>query len=210
MNCPLCNSLKNKLYHTDKTKEYHQCIVCHLVFIPPKYYLDVTQEKAHYDKHENNPNDLGYRNFLNRIATPLLNKLNPNSHGLDFGSGPGPTLSVILEEAGHQIDLFDIFYANNPDVFKTKYDFITSTEVIEHIYQPLFELDRLWNCIKAKGVLALMTEMYPENSGDFSNWYYIRDPTHVCLFSFKTFEWLGKRWNTSFDTHGNSVVIFQK
>jgi 2-polyprenyl-3-methyl-5-hydroxy-6-metoxy-1,4-benzoquinol methylase len=210
MNCPLCSSTQNQLYHTDKTKEYHQCLECKLIFIPTKFYLNTQEEKAHYDKHENNPNDLGYRTFLSRICNPLLERIPPHAKGLDFGCGPGPTLSVMLEEKGHEVDLFDIFYANEPELFNKKYNFITSTEVVEHLYNPLKELELLWKCIKSGGILALMTERYPENSGDFSNWYYIRDPTHVCLFSTTTFKWLAKKWKASFSFHGNSVVLFTK
>lgn len=210
MNCPLCSSKQNKLYHTDKTKEYHQCLECMLIFIPPKFYLKIDEEKAHYDKHENDPSDLGYRKFLGRIFIPLLERLAPQSKGLDFGSGPGPTLSVMLEEKGHSVELFDIFYANKPELFNNEYDFITSTEVAEHLYSPFQELERLWNCIKPGGILALMTERYPANSGDFSQWYYIRDPTHVCLFSLDTFKWLANKWNATLSDHGNSVVFFTK
>jgi len=30
-------------------------------------------------------------------------KIAPISLGLDFGSGPGPTLSLMLEEQGHRV-----------------------------------------------------------------------------------------------------------
>ena len=51
-----------------------------------------------------------------------------NSQGLDFGCGPGPCLSVMLEEQGHSLQLYDLYYANNRLLVNTEYDFITATE----------------------------------------------------------------------------------
>ena len=68
------------------------------MFVPRSYHLSAADEKAQYDLHENDPNDPGYRAFLDRLAGPLDKRLAPHSHGLDFGCGPGPTLSVMLEE----------------------------------------------------------------------------------------------------------------
>jgi 16S rRNA G1207 methylase RsmC len=36
---------------------------------------------------------------------------------LDFGCGPGPTLSILLAEQGQQVDLYDPFYHDDPSVF---------------------------------------------------------------------------------------------
>ncbi|MGB2360319.1 MAG: methyltransferase, partial [Porticoccaceae bacterium] len=58
-------------------------------------------EKAIYDQHQNSPDDLQYRRFLSRLTEPLLERLGPCSRGLDFGCGPGPTLSVMMAEQGH-------------------------------------------------------------------------------------------------------------
>ena len=74
--------------------------------------------------------------------------LAPESCGLDFGSGPKPTLSVMFEEAGHCMTTFDYFYENVPSAFERQYDFITATEVVEHLHNPKEELERLWACLK--------------------------------------------------------------
>ena len=60
-----------------------------------------------------------------------MERLEAQSYGLDFGCGPGPTLSLMLEGQGHQLALFDIYYADNPLLLQGSYDFITGTEVVE-------------------------------------------------------------------------------
>jgi len=44
--------------------------------------------------------DPRYRRFLARLAEPLIAHLPKGARGLDFGCGPGPTLSLMLREAG--------------------------------------------------------------------------------------------------------------
>jgi 2-polyprenyl-3-methyl-5-hydroxy-6-metoxy-1,4-benzoquinol methylase len=99
-------------------------------------HLTPSDEKACYDRHDNRPDDSRYRHFLNRLFSPLSRRLAANSKGLDFGCGPGPTLSVMFEEAGHQVALYDPFYAPDRSALSGPYDFITLSEVAEHMAAP--------------------------------------------------------------------------
>ena len=135
MPCPLCIG-NTAFFFEDERRAYQQCKKCALIFVPAEFHLMRAEEKAQYDLHENNPKDSDYRQFLSRLSDPLIRKLSPNSSGLDFGCGSGPTLSVILEEAGHQVALYDPFYQPDPTTLKATYDFITATEVLEHLFHP--------------------------------------------------------------------------
>jgi 2-polyprenyl-3-methyl-5-hydroxy-6-metoxy-1,4-benzoquinol methylase len=171
--------------------------------------LSPAEEKAEYDLHRNSPDDVGYRRFLSRTVEPLAARLAPASNGLDFGCGPGPTLSVMLEEAGHQVALYDPFYANDQSVFKRQYDFITATEVVEHLRRPGEELARLWACLAPGGFLAVMTKRVI-NRQAFARWHYKADRTHICFFSAQTFEWLAKQWQAGLVFEGKDVAILEK
>ena len=173
------------------------------------YFLSAADEKAVYDYHENDPSDEGYRSFLNRLAVPLLERLSPDSHGLDFGSGPGPTLSVMLQEAGHHVDIYDPFYAADERVFDRQYDFIMATEVVEHLHQPGEELNRLWNCLEPGGILGLMTR-HLRSHESFENWHYKTDPTHVVFYCDDTWQWLANHWDASLTRPHTDVVLFGK
>ncbi len=208
MECPLCHIDDDRAFSEDRLRTYRRCNRCALVFVPPRYHLCPEDEKQQYDLHDNDPSDTGYRTFLGRLFEPLRARLNPGAEGLDFGSGPGPTLSGMFEQVGHPMALYDPFYANDPSVFDRTYDFITATEVVEHLYCPGDELDRLFDRLKPGGLLGIMTQCVPELG--FDDWGYIRDDAHVCFFSNRTFEWLAKRWNASLTVVRNDVMVIQK
>jgi SAM-dependent methyltransferase len=168
-----------------------------MIFVPAAYHLSTEQERAIYDQHRNHPEDAGYRAFLDRLRTPLIKALSekhiaPPARGLDFGSGPGPTLSLMLEEAGYDMAIYDHFYARHPDILNQQYDFITSTEVWEHLSQPRIIIDQLFSILKPNGVIGVMTKRIPRSA--FEDWHYIKDPTHISFFADETFAFLAERY----------------
>lgn len=209
MNCKLCDNTGVVEFYRDKKRSYNRCSCCGLIFVPPEFYISPDAEKAEYDLHQNNPEDTGYRQFLSRLFNPMNARIKHGSHGFDFGAGPGPTLSVMFEEAGHKMDLFDKLYAPDSKVFKNKYDFITATEVLEHLHEPKIEVDRLWGCLKPGGWLGIMTKL-ALGKEEFQNWHYKNDMTHVCFFSEKTFKWLAKYWQAELIFADKDVVMFKK
>ncbi|MEZ9232805.1 class I SAM-dependent methyltransferase [Vibrio amylolyticus] len=208
-NCPLCHNQDTHHYFEDKHRAYLQCRECHLVFVDPTQRLDAKAEKAHYDLHENDPSDAGYRRFLSRIANPLMERIPSNAHGLDFGCGPGPTLSVMLQENSYSVELYDLYYHPDKSVLEKTYDFITATEVIEHIYQPDLVWQQWLNLVKPHGWIGLMTKMVIDLEA-FKNWHYKNDLTHVIFFSRKTFEYLAERDKLELEFVGNDVILLRK
>lgn len=207
--CPLCASEDLSAYFEDKKRRYLHCLQCSLVFVPRRYRLSAEDEKATYDLHENNPEDQGYRRFLSRLSTPLLERLDPDQKGLDFGCGPGPTLSVVLAEQGHRMDLYDPFYYNDPSVLDNKYDFICATEVVEHMHDPDKDFTALFKMLNQGGWLGIMTKLVIDQLA-FSKWHYIQDPTHICFYSRSTFAYLAQRFNAELGFIGNDVILLNK
>ena len=208
--CPLCKETGySEFFHSDRKRKYFRCGSCDVTYVPPLYLLSPEAEKEEYDKHQNSPDDDGYRKFLSRLFVPLQERISPISHGLDFGSGPGPTLSVMFEEAGHQMSLFDLFYAPDTQTLQKQYDFITASEVVEHLHNPAAEFALLWSVLKPGGWLGIMTKLALDKSA-FSRWHYKNDPTHVCFFSRQTMKWLAEKWQTEVQTIGKDVFLFQK
>ncbi len=207
--CPLCGNTDSTPYHRDDTRDYLQCGTCDLVFVPRGQHLSAADEKACYDCHDNRPDDPGYRRFLDRLFTPLSQRLAAPARGLDFGCGPGPTLSVMFEEAGHPMALYDPYYAPERTVLSGPYDFITLSEVAEHLAAPGKELDNLWAALAPGGWLGIMTKRVRDPIA-FISWHYVTDPTHVCFFSEATFQWLASRWSASLDVVGDDVVLIGK
>ncbi len=207
--CPLCREDQSREFFQDDQRDFFRCPICSLVFVPPRFHLSPSEEKYRYDLHENSPDDPNYRRFLSRLFTPLSQLLSPGDAGLDFGAGPGPTLSVMFQENGFPMRIYDYFYANDPAVFQQQYDFITATEVLEHLHHPDKELKRLWDCLKPGGYFGIMTKLVL-NQAAFSTWHYKNDLTHVSFFSRATFNWIAAQWQATVEILGNDVIIFQK
>ena len=207
--CPNCKTADGTAFHQDGGRDYFRCRTCSLVFVPPSQFLSAEEEKARYDLHRNSPDDPDYRRFLGRIFIPMQERISPESLGLDFGSGPGPTLSVMFEQAGHSMSIYDHFYASDPSVLERRYDFITATEVVEHLHNPRRDLDKLWSCLKPGGWLGIMTKLALGREA-FADWHYKNDFTHVCFFSRTTFKWLARKWQAKIIFADKDVILFQK
>ena len=207
--CPLCKGENTTPYFSDQFRDYLSCPTCALVFVPAMFHLSDEKEKQRYDLHDNDPADPRYRAFLSRLYNPLQARLRKGACGLDFGCGPGPTLSAMFRECGYVVDLYDKFYARNPQVFQRAYDFVTATEVVEHLRDPQFELQRLYRLVKPGGILGAMTKLATDCAA-FENWHYKRDLTHICFFSRATFEWLGNLWRSKVEFIGADVILISK
>ncbi|QDV35577.1 class I SAM-dependent methyltransferase [Tautonia plasticadhaerens] len=208
LHCPLC-SRRVEPYVEDRRRAYFHCARCDLVSADPGSHLDAAAERAYYDLHENDPADRGYRRFLGRLAGPLLGRLSPGMRGLDYGCGPGPTLSVMLEEAGMHMEVHDPLYRPNPGALGRHYDFVTCTEVVEHFRRPAEDWGRLTALVRPGGWLGIMTKLVISRER-FAAWHYKDDPTHVSFYSPATFEWLGVRFGLAVERVDRDVLLLQK
>lgn len=114
----------------------------------------------------------------------------------------------MLEEAGHHMTLYDPFYQPDQAVLAARYNFVTATEVVEHLFHPGPELELLWNKLEAGGYLALMTKLVLGVEA-FAGWHYKNDPTHVCFFSVATWQWWALQHNASLEILGSDVILLQ-
>ena len=206
--CVLCGDHTVSRYARDRERSYVQCDNCRLVFVPEAFHLNATDEKKRYDSHRNHSGDPGYRAFLARLMEPLLPLLSAGDRGLDYGSGPGPTLSTMFEEHGHPMSCYDVYYAPHRSVLDERYDFITCSETMEHFRQPAREWRRFMTMLRPGGRLGIMTRMR-DGVTSFDSWYYKNDPTHVGFYSRATFQWLAGKHDLEVEFHGDSVALFQ-
>lgn len=209
--CPLCESTGDHFYQ-DKRRQaaYYQCQQCALVWLDPKSHLSPSEEKKHYDTHENDPEDQGYRNFLSKLWDPLKEELRGGSTGLDYGSGPGPTLHLMAQADGFDCTHYDPFFHPDESVFNKQYDFITCSETAEHFHRPAAEFEKLTKLLRPEGWLAVMSSRI-DKIDDFENWRYRLDHTHVCFYSKASFEWIAQRFEFSKVVFpSESVVLLQR
>ena len=209
MKCIVCKSKSTETFKTRDNKEYWSCNNCSAKFLDQKHYISATEEKERYLEHNNRVDDKNYRDFLSRLSMPLREKLSPKCKGLDFGCGHGPALADMLRSDGFDVDLYDPFFFPNKGIFSKQYDFITSSETVEHFFDPFKEFDTLNNLLAPKGWLAIMTSFL--TTGDaFEDWYYRRDPTHVVFYSERTFEIIASQRNWVCEVPKKDIVLMYK
>lgn len=206
--CPLCATDTTRQIEHACGHRYFVCHTCALVHMAREHRLDRDREAAHYGTHENSPFDPQYRGFLDRLLLPLVERLSPGAHGLDFGSGPGPTLSVMLEERGFPMHIYDPFFAPDTSVLQRQFDFVSCSETVEHFYDPAAEFARFARLVRPGGWLAIMTMMTPELA-QFPHWHYPRDPTHVCFYSLHTMHWIAASYDWQLEIPRANVALFR-
>ncbi len=207
--CPVCETASLSPFLAVEGKTYHRCASCEATVMAPECYLSQEEERAVYQLHDNQPDDAGYRRFLSKLVDPLLGQLPSGATGLDFGCGPGPALAQMLEQAGFPMAVYDPFFAPDTSALERQYDFITCTEVVEHLHRPADVFRQLNGLLKPDGWLAIMT-CFQTDDDRFANWHYRRDPTHVVFYREQTFAWLAERFGWQLKVPRKDVVIFRK
>jgi len=168
---------------------------------------DWESEKEHYQTHQNGPEHPGYVQFLNQAITPALPFLKKDMRGIDYGCGPGPTLSILLEKEGLHCENYDPFFF--PTIPSQPVDFIFSTETVEHFFYPGRELAKIRDLLKPGGILTMMTETW-QNRDEFQSWYYAKDFTHVSFYHAKTIDMICAKFGFILLTRENPRVCVMR
>ncbi|WVM93761.1 class I SAM-dependent methyltransferase [Halopseudomonas pachastrellae] len=187
--CPLCSSPAHWML-SDRKRSYWQCERVSDGARARAMAMTAKQEKAEYDRPRKPPRMIRATGAFSRAwraaaAAPAAGQL------LRLWLCPGPALALMLREQGHQVSLHDLYYHPNPAALEQQWDFITATEVVEHLAAPRAVLEQLWRCLKPGGWLGLMTKRVT-NPEAFSTWHYKSDPTHISFFSEHSFHWLAQ------------------
>lgn len=193
MKCKICSSDTKLVYDQQFEINYYRCPKCEFLFMEDEAKISFDEERAVYDTHENSIDNQGYvdmfKNFLDQCVLPFKQK----GKLLDFGSGPEPVLiQVIQRDYDFDTEHYDLHYAPDKIYQGKSYDVIVSTEVVEHISQPLAVFQLLAERLKPGGILAFMTLYHLNDDEHFSDWWYRRDNTHVSFFTLKTLEYIAK------------------
>jgi len=207
--CPVCEQGMPGPFCSLGERRYLRCPVCEATLLHPECLLPPDAERAVYELHDNQPDDPGYRSFLARLTGPLLSRLPAGARGLDFGCGPGPALAQMMEEAGMEMSLYDPFFYPSESVLSGQYDFITCTEVVEHLYQPAGVFRQLDRLLRPGGWLGVMT-CFQTDDARFEHWHYRRDPTHVVFYREATFRRLAEQMGWQLEIPRKDVALFRK
>lgn len=207
--CPVCEQPGPRLLARLDDRDYLRCRRCAATFLPAGQRPDRESERREYELHRNAIDDPGYRAFLGRLAGPLLARLDPGAEGLDYGCGPGPALAAMMRESGHSMTLWDPIFVPDPGALNRRYDFITCTEVIEHLHHPRQTFRELARLLRPGGLLGLTT-CFQTDDDRFAGWHYRRDPTHVLFWRRETLQFAAAELGWSIDFPLDNVALMQR
>jgi len=210
--CKICQSSVRSLVDEKKSLTYYRCLECGFIYLDDDLIVSQEREKKQYDQHHNGFENQGYvtmfETFIERAIVPYLKDIKT---ALDFGSGPGPVLYKLLENRGVETEIYDLYFSPKKVYEGKSYDLITSTEVFEHLQNPLEIFSLLVEHLNPNGYMVLMTKFPPKDDQEFLDWWYRRDPTHISFFTPKSFEVVAEEVGvTVVKTLDENIVVFQK
>ncbi len=206
--CAVCASSGVDFLTEQNGFKFKQCNDCEFVFLDPmpsqaelnKQYTNIHKEaEPTYDKASSRL----------RRAFMKLPRFTPYAFGkdtLDLGCGGGfiaHVLSLVAHSStGVDISQNAIAYASNhfkrPDFLctsftelleaNTEYDFVYSSEVIEHVSDVNLYMQTLQHLVKKQGCVYITTPDlgHPKVPQDIRDWDVFAPPVHVQFFSKKT------------------------
>ena len=207
--CPLCDHHQTERVHSDRDRDYFECPRCALIFLDPAQRITTLDEVLRYLEHRNSASNEGYMRFLSRLADPVRVVLPAGARGIDFGCGPVSALGDLFTSWGFPTVSYDPLFRADEAVLRSRYGFAVCSEVAEHAHEPraLFEqLDRL---VRPGGVIGVMTRFHGAEA-PFADWWYRRDPTHVCFYDSRTMRWIAQHFGWEVDLSTANVALFHR
>jgi hypothetical protein len=206
--CPLCcTSSTNCLFEIGE-RTYVECLTCDLLFCSPPTVLLVEQERQRYLSHQNSLEQEGYVRHLQRLSGQLIPLLEPESRGIDYGCGHTPVMSMLFASENFLMENYDPFFNFAPENANDTYHFLTCSETAEHFKAPREEFQKMKALIRTGGLMAIMTNLR-EGDRRTPSWWYLKDPTHTCFYSARTFQYIEDLCNCSIQSIKDDVVLLR-
>jgi SAM-dependent methyltransferase len=212
MKCKICQETAITFYDPRMECDTCFCEQCQFIFKDKAAYVTLERERELYDQHNNTLESPGYvemfEHFIDETIHPNIDSIHDV---LEFGSGPGPVLSQLLEKHGLNVECYDKFFSPEKIYEGKQYDLITATEVIEHIDEPVGIMHFFFRHLRPGGYLAVMTQFHTNDIDDYLDWWYRADPTHICFYRPETFKKLANITGFEVLKHDEKkIVLMQK
>lgn len=218
MHCLICQN-QTQIKQDPRTESaYHFCNHCGFISKDSKNHPTPKEEFQIYELHENSIEDPRYVAFFEKfLQAAVFPFTTGGKKALDFGSGPSPVLAQLMErDYDYYYTIYDKFYAPDTTYNQQQYDLITTTEVVEHLADPLPVFKKLSELLVAGGILSVMTLFPPLNEADFFSWYYMSDITHLSFYRPQTMALIAQKMDlemiycdqhryTTFKKKGNTI-----
>ena len=210
--CKICANDTRIIYDEQFDIKYFKCVNCEFIHMDEVKRVSFEAEREVYDLHENSIECEGYVNMFHKFLSKAVVPFKDKGKGLDFGSGPEPVLmQLINRDYNFEMENYDLHYKPEKIYIGKKYDLIVSTEVVEHLDEPMEIFKLIYDLLEDGGIFAFMTILHENDDEIFKNWWYRRDKTHISFFCQKTLENIAEKIGFKFlYSDGKRIFTFQK
>lgn len=215
MNCKICNNPSKKIFEKIILQKYncsyYKCTSCDFVQTDDAIWLKEAYDSAITSL------DIGllYRNNkLTKEVSRMIDSLFPEAKILlDFAGGYGNFVRL-MRDIGYNFYRQDTYCENLfakhfdiKDIKETKFDVVTGFEVLEHLNNPLAEIEEIFRYSEHA---IFSTELIPLTNEEIENWIYIAQETgqHIAFYSPKAMEIIAKKFNKNYYCKDNHLHIF--
>jgi len=212
--CRICKFPSTLFYRDERT--FFKCPNCALIFTNdlPKKAIEENHYKTQWQTTD--------PDFWGSQATSLISYIGnygilPDNHRiLDFGSGSGE-LAQELQRRGYRVTALEpmtegyLKDQNYPFLF----DAVFAIEVIEHLPHVWEELQEIEKVLKPEGIIVFSTRLtnpfidLPDAVGQFKEWWYKDDPTHISFFCNQTLSVMAEMKNYSIEIFGDKIFVIK-
>lgn len=193
--------------------QYYLCDNCEYLFIDNPHWLPISYSEAITDS------DIGLVNRNSRLSifTFAIIRLffRDKKFFLDYAGGYGLFVRIMRNlglnfywEDKYAKNLFAKTFSSTENNIKN-YGLITAFEVLEHLENPIEELEILF---KLSNNILISTELIPEQKPKPKEWSYyaLEHGQHIGFFSRKTMEYISNKYGFNYYTNGSDFHLFTK
>ena len=215
MNCKICNSPSEKIFEKVVLQKYntgyYKCTSCDFVQTDEPTWLAEAYDSAITSL------DIGllYRNnILTEDVSKMIDCCFPEAKiMLDFAGGYGNFVRL-MRDIGFNFYRQDTYCENLfakhfdiTDIKETKFDVVTGFEVLEHLQNPLAEIEAIF---KYSENAIFSTDLIPNTNQEIENWIYIAQETgqHIAFYSPKAMQIIAAKFGKNYYCKDNHLHIF--
>lgn len=216
MICKICRNKVNPIYKgrilNKYDIQYFHCDNCGFMQTEEPYWL----EEAYSEAISISDTGIMARNnsFAETGAILLGILCKCNDKFLDYGGGYGIFVRL-MRDKGFNFYWYDKYAKNlfakgfEGDIRKNVYAAITSFENFEHFYNPMEDIQNIFNLTD---IVLFSTYLLPTPVPSPSEWWYycLEHGQHISFFSLKSLEFIAKRCGYFFISNGSNLHIFSK
>lgn len=189
--CRVCSHTAFMVF--EDSRRFYVCKNCRLMFTECTISLDEIQK--HYQRQYVTIVD--WHKEAQALLEIVRFAVSPNKI-FDFGSGSG-ALTDAFRSMGFEVGSYEPMLHGDfrAERYDSDYDLVILNEVIEHVEDIMQLFDNICSVIRIGGIIFISTFMtdtiFSETNkfqGQFRDWWYKDDPTHVSFFCKRTYEYI--------------------